>query len=342
MCSVAATLAASTGPSSVGAAAGGLPKSALMLLPLASLIQISLGSIAAKLLTTKRFGIRPKLLGIDTEDEDGASDIRMCTTFANSGPLPLILSDALFRGTVLSDVTACISFYLLIWSPLFWTFGRIILGTNKSVASSSSSDEGVVDKIVRQAKVFFSPPVVGSILGVIIGSSALLRNLMLKPTGLLSPVFGAAKTFGIAYLPSAVLVLAGSLAGAKKSEPAVAEDGQEKKSSTSLSAKTILSIMGSRFILSPILALSTVKLMTLAKLMPTGNARALATVTFTLLMEGCMPPAQNSVIILQLDQEKERAAKMAKMLTVIYAFSAIPVTLLLGGCLSLSGILNFV
>jgi hypothetical protein len=55
-----------------------------------------------------------------------------------------------------------------------------------------------------------------------------------------------------------------------------------------------------------------------------------------------MPPAQNSVILLQLADEKERAAKMAKMLTVIYALSALPVTLLLSVCLSKSNILGFV
>ena len=120
----------------------GLPTSSLVLLPFASLLQISLGAIAAKIITTQRFNIRPAVLGIDIDDETSANDIRMCTTFANSGPLPyvdtclfhvlttsyqclnmfviscrLILADALFNGAVLSDVSACISFYLLLWSP---------------------------------------------------------------------------------------------------------------------------------------------------------------------------------------------------------------------------------
>ena len=45
--------------------------------------------------------------------------------------------------------------------------------------------------------------------------------------------------------------------------------------------------------------------------------------------------------MLQLADQKGRAGKMAKLLTVIYALSAIPVTFLLGGCLGLSGILKF-
>jgi len=313
-----------------------MPTSALLLLPLASLIQISLGALAAKLITTKRFNIRPTLLGIENDDEAGASDIQMCTTFANSGPLPLILSDALFRGTVLSDVTACISFYLLVWSPLFWTAGKYILGLIDENNNEASNEKGrVLLKVWRQIKMILSPPVVGSILGVIIGSNAMLRDSMLKPGGFLAPLFGSLRTFGVAYLPAAILVLAGSLVK-KKDDNSLSNERQ-----SSISSKTILSILISRFVLSPILALTTVRLMSLAHLMPVDNARTLAIVTFTLLMEGCMPPAQNSVIMLQLANEKERASKMARMLTIIYALSTLPVTLLLGVCLGRSSILGF-
>mmetsp|Transcript_13505 Transcript_13505/g.16362 ORF Transcript_13505/g.16362 Transcript_13505/m.16362 type:complete len:476 (-) Transcript_13505:27-1454(-) len=332
-CGVAGTLAKASTPQVPGSAAVGMTTSSLLLLPLASLIQISLGFVAAKIITTKRFGIRPAFLGIDTDDEAGASDIRMCTTFANSGPLPLILTDALFRGGLLSDVAACISFYLLAWSPLFWTFGKIILGLNEESDEASDVQSSRSSVVVKQIKSILSPPVMGSILGVIVGSNSVLRNLFISPTGLLAPVFGSLKTFGSAYLPAAILVLSGSLV--KKRDPTA------DAAKTSLSSKTIVSILLSRFILSPIIALSTVRLMTFFKLMPVNNARNLAIVTFALLMEGCMPPAQNSVILLQLANEKDRAGKMAKLLTITYSLSAIPVTLLLSGCLSLSGILNF-
>ncbi len=340
LCGVASTLSkASSATTDTANAAAGLPTSALLLLPLAALIQISLGAVAGKIITTKRFGIRPTFLGIDTEDDAGASDIRMCTTFANSGPLPLILTDALFQGNLLSDVTACISFYLLVWSPLFWTAGKNILGINNGAEEDANGEEkeSMIATMTKQVKTFLSPPVMGSITGVIIGSTPFLRNVLMKQGGALYPIFGSLKTFGVAYLPSAILVLAGSLV---KKQDDVNNATSTKKSS--LSPKTIISLLASRFILSPILALTSVKLMNILGLMPVDNARTLAIVTFTLLMEGCMPPAQNSVIMLQLANEKERASKMAKLLTVSYALSAIPVTLLLSGCLSISGILNFV
>ena len=315
---------------------GGLPVDALMLLPMAALVQIALGALSAKLITTKKFGVRPLFLGIDTDDDAGASDIRMCTTFANSGPLPLILADALFSGALLTDVAACVSFYLLIWSPLFWTFGKIILGLSEK-DDENAATKSVGANVMKQVKVLLSPPVIGSLTGIIIGSNPFLRGLFINAGAPLAPVFGALRTFGVAYLPAAILVLAGSLVKKDTSSPS---SSSESKSS-SVHPKTIISLLFSRFVLSPMLALATVRLLSFANLLPVDNARTLAIVTFTLLMEGCMPPAQNSVIMLQLAEEKGRAAKMAKLLTVIYALSAIPVTLLLSGCLGMSGILNF-
>lgn len=328
LCGVASTLAKAY------SGTGGLPTNALMVLPLAALVQISLGALAAKCITTNKFGIRPLFLGIDADDDAGASDIQMCTTFANSGPLPTILSDALFRGELLSDVAACISFYLLVWSPLFWTLGKIILGLNEK-GDASANENSTISNVMRQVKTFLSPPVIGSLTGIVIGSNSVLRSAFLTPGAPFAPVFGAFRTFGAAYLPAAVLVLAGSLV--RKDAPT---NGDTQ--SSSVHPKTIMSLIFSRFVLSPVLALTTVRLLLAANLLPVDNARTLAVVTFTLLMEGCMPPAQNSVVMLQLADKKARAAKMAKLLTVIYALSSIPVTLLLSGCLSISGILSHI
>jgi len=251
----------------------------------------------------------------------------------------LILADALFSGPLLTDVAACVSFYLLVWSPLFWTLGKIILGLNDK-DESDSADKNVGSKLIGQVKALLSPPVVGSITGIIVGSTPILRGLFIDASAPLAPVFGALRTFGLAYLPAAILVLAGSLVK-KDASASTSSSPPQSSISTSVHPKTIITLLFSRFVLSPMLALATVRLLSFANLMPVDNARTLAIVTFTLLMEGCMPPAQNSVIMLQLADEKERAAKMAKLLTVMYALSAIPVTLLLSACLGMSGILSF-
>jgi predicted permease len=347
-CGVATTLAKATSPGS-----NGLPKNALFLMPIASILQIGLGSITGKIITTKKFGIRQRLLGIEEKDDESANDIKMCTTFANSGPLPLILSEALFgrsSADLLTDVNACVSFYLLAWSPLFWTFGRVILGTNKKSYGSSCENTSRTQIFVTSVKNISSPPVMGSILGVMIGSNPLLRNLLVNPKGLLSPLFGAMNTLGSAYLPAVILVLAGSLVGSPKVDTSTIEKQKgnnlknevaTEENEKNICFKTIVTLLVSRFLLSPIMAATTLYILSCLNLLQFHSSRTLSIVIFTLMMEGCMPPAQNSVIILQLDGKKERAAKMAKLLTIMYSVSTLPVTLLLGWCLSTSEILNF-
>lgn len=50
----------------------------------------------------------------------------------------------------------------------------------------------------------------------------------------------------------------------------------------------------------------------------------------------CMPSAQNSVVILQMEKKPELASSMAKTLTAVYLLSAVPIACLL------SAILQFV
>jgi len=128
--------------------------------------------------------------------------------------------------------------------------------------------------------------VVGSIMGVVIGSNELLRSLFMKSGGLFLPLFGAAKSMGVAYLPAAVLVLAGSLFGAKSSS---GNESSSKSNINKIHPKTIMSILLSRFVLSPVLALMTVRILSITKLLPMDSPRTLAIVMFVLLMEGCMP-----------------------------------------------------
>uniref|UniRef100_A0A7S2URC9 Uncharacterized protein n=1 Tax=Attheya septentrionalis TaxID=420275 RepID=A0A7S2URC9_9STRA len=311
-----------------------LPKSVLLLMPVAGICQCLLGAIVAKIMTSTVFS------GLPEEERKAVS---VCTIFGNSGPLPLIFADALFGArspALLGDVTACISFYLLAWSPLFWSFARIVLGT---IPKDNTVNKTLGQKCKGYFKTFFSPPVAGSALGVFVGLCPPLRHAFCSPNGLLSPVFGALSTLGSAYLPAAVLVLAGSLAGKKAPTP----DGEATTTTTSnnkISPASVAAIMMSRFCLAPILSFGIVKLLDLLKLLPSAagtGARARAVVMFVLLMEGCMPPAQNTVIILQLDGLKDRAASMAKTLALIYSISVIPVTILLSACLAASKIMTF-
>jgi predicted permease len=317
LCSVSKTIAGA-------GASGGLPGRFLALMPLAALLQISLGAISGKILTNV-VGFQPK----------EAQDVQMCTTFANSGPLPLIYSEALFGGSTLQgEVASCISFYLLVWSPLFWSFGKVIMGTYGNTNEDNTSR---AKKIVNEVRKVLSPPVIGSILGVVVGSVPFLRNSFMG--GWASPFFGALANLGTAYLPAAVLVLAGSLfvGGGGKSGKEV----NEPDTTATPSVKAIVSIFASRFMLSPLIAIALLHFLENVGLLGPAGTRARAVVSFVLLMEGCTPPAQNSVILLQLAGLKERASGMAKLLTILYSLAVIPVTVLLTVSLGRTGIMAF-
>ena len=59
---------------------------------------------------------------------------------------------------------------------------------------------------------------------------------------------------------------------------------------------------------------------------------------FMLLMQSCMPSAQNSVLALQVRGAPERATLMARMLLVVYVAAAIPLSLLITCFLQATGV----
>ena len=91
------------------------------LLPAVGTFQIFLGYVIGKVMSLFMYGS-------DLEHESESKQFLIGTTFGNSGPLPLVFTDALFRTatdtTLLPRSVAFISLYLLGWSPLFWVVGE--------------------------------------------------------------------------------------------------------------------------------------------------------------------------------------------------------------------------
>ena len=215
-----------------------------------------------------------------------------------------------------------------------------MLGTYGS-GSSDEQDDGFVAKVGRELKKFFSPPVTGAALGLIAGSvPTFSKSLMGPANGLLVPLFGAIKTLGTAYLPAALLVLAGSLVGGKNKKSTTAASADDRQEDgTRLKVRTILSILFARHILAPLGGIATIQLLGATGLLPEIGSRARSVVSFAIMIESCMPPAQNTVVMLTLDGLTERAGRMAKALTVLYSLAIVPVTVLLSIALHQSNIM---
>eukprot|EP00903_Cladosiphon_okamuranus_P013388 g12476.t1 len=323
--------------------------SKLLVLPAFAVCQILFGSAVG-------MGME-KLLGLK-EGSPEARELRMCTSFANSGPLPLLFVDSIFGAhpdsTIVSSAVAYISFYLLGWSPMFWTAGyTMVAGQPQPSAPISPADaehyqtlspfrKAVVSAHRLKASPTFkriaSPPVLGCIAGMFAGLLPAGRALLLGRSAPLSPLFDALKGLGHAYLPAAILVLAGSLARpAATPQPVATGEGEVlaapvyQPETKVAFYKKVVAIMASRFLVMPLVAAGLLLTGAKAKLIPYDKL-----VWFVLLMEGCMPSAQNSVVILQMEKKPEQASSMAKTLTAVYLLSAVPIACLL------SAILQFV
>ena len=107
-------------------------------------------------------------------------------------------------------------------------------------------------------KRILSPPIIGSVGGLLLGISPLARFFLAKraPLGV---VTNAVDTLGKAYSPSALLVLAGSLAlPAAKVQPG----SQESKERTISGPVQVLTIGLVRFLLCPALFLGIIMTLT--------------------------------------------------------------------------------
>ena len=285
---------------------------AVWILPFAAALQIFIGYLVGKVVTTIIYGNKAS-----TEEK---RQTLTCTTFSNSGPLPFVFVDALLRThpdpTMVGRANAYISLYLLGWSPLFWIVAPAILSDPSSTDGKSPEDKRK-ELITR----IFSPPVVGSLMGLLVGSVPFTRQILISPAGALNWFFSAMSTLGAAYLPAVLLVLAGSLTPARD---AAEEAAEQAKSPAVRNAESrafftqISSIYAARYALMPLVGFFLVA--TIRRFAPSIDRifGADPLLVFILLLEACMPSAQNSTVILQLQNKKTAAARMARVLMLVY------------------------
>lgn len=283
------------------------------LLPMVAVFQIMIGYIVGKIVTALPFF---------KFSPSRSKQLLACTTFGNSGPLPLVFTDALFRmspdKTLLPKSVAYISLYLLGWSPIFWVLCTSILSKG---SDKISAEENM--KLLK--KSVLSPPVMGSVFGLIVGSIGPLRELFIN--GVLKSVFEAMRTLGAGYLPAVLLVLAGSLISPQPAKDETLKAAvQPTENSRWGFIQQISVVYLCRFLLMPSLLFAIIN--SLKVVYPSMHAylQSDKLLLFILLLEACMPSAQNSVTIQQLAGDKEGANMMAKTLLAIYALGTPAIT----------------
>lgn len=331
-----ATTVASSGSGSGGAS--------LYMLPLVAGFQILLGYVIGKLVSSVVYRSNP--------NSEEAKQLMACTTFSNSGPLPLVFADGLFRThankALAANSIAYISLYLLGWSPLFWIVAPAILKDAEVPGEGTAVSAAERRKALLQR--IFSPPVVGAILGLLVGAVPFLRKVFISSEGLFNPLFESMRTIGTAYLPTVLVVLAGSLSasGAAKAKAggdnskATADSAAaavvERANTSQAFALQVVCIYIARFLLMPSAAFALVGLV--AKYLPAVHRifQKDPLLLLVLLLESCMPSAQNTTVIYQLQGKKDAAGRLARVLMVLYVLGIPAMSYWLIKILNLTGL----
>lgn len=311
------------------------PLLTLLPLPLFGTMQIILCSCIAWVVTW--------LLGVDVNSAKGRQ-LRVLQTFGNGGVAPILFATVLLRNhpdpSVLPLAISYISFYLLGWTPIFWTYGYNLLVDSPPLSPESVDERAAITSLADKAKYLFknpppvlkrvaSPPIIGSVGGLLLGISPLAK-LFLGPAAPLGMLTNAIQTIGSAYTSMGLLVLAGSLAlplPALSAAEKVAEAGEVVRVSKGKAIpiwRQIASVCLVRFCLCPALCLSII-----LRSMSTGFIKLDRLMVFVLFLQSCMPSAQNSVLMVQLSGRTADATKLARMLLFIYSLSCIPISILL-------------
>mmetsp|Transcript_2690 Transcript_2690/g.5664 ORF Transcript_2690/g.5664 Transcript_2690/m.5664 type:complete len:377 (-) Transcript_2690:61-1191(-) len=323
----------------------GLSRSQLAV-PILAIIQ----SLVLYTVTTQ---ITLPLFGIDDQSDDGRG-ATVCCSFGNSGVIPLIFCESLFRRSTAADnvakSTAFVSLFLVGWSPFFWSFGREVLLSN---ANSGCSVDDNTAGLLATVKRAFPPPVIGVFIGLFIATTPLcsLFTTTSADTAEKAPlavIFDSVSNFGRAASPLSLLILVASLAvGAgvgtcskQKMQSSIQQSKEvhvETRNNPNISFLTKWSFVSlTRVFLSPALMYGLLNLSARTGII--GDADADPMLWFVLILEASMPPAQNSVTMYQVADKGEEAGEMAKFLFAVYATCMLPIVLVLTWALEKFGL----
>ena len=192
----------------------GLSPELLLLMPFAACAQIAIAFLVSRFLLVPLVGVKPR--------SAAARELTLSGSFGNPGVLPLLFFDALFAGardaSLLPRLVALTSFYLIGFTPAFWALGNAILADDDPDAACLvvSPDECEAPTRLGRAKKALTallkpPPVRAALGGLAVAACTPLRDALVGPNARLANVFAALTRYSGAYLPSASLVLAGSL-----------------------------------------------------------------------------------------------------------------------------------
>lgn len=320
----------------------GLSKSSLAVPFLAAIQSFLLYTFTTRILF-------PLFLSQEEIDTDEARGAAVCSSFGNSGVVPLIFCDSLFRNAENDNLalsTGFVSMFLVGWSPFFWSWGRsVLLGPSHQSEgkqpSSAQATQSRGEKIIASFQKLVPAPVMGVFIGMFVAIIPVLQGLFVNDEGSapLGVVFDTAQNFGKAASPLSLLVLVSSLAlgagfGKQHAGQSLSKVSKDVPSIPFWKRWAIVSL--SRCIVSPALMLGLLKAVSSVNWIGTSLEQPM--LWFVCLLESCMPPAQNQVTMLQVENRMKQANEMATFLFSVYATCMIPLTIVVSIALDKFGL----
>lgn len=258
-----------------------------------------LGRIAANLL-----GIKGDIKGL----------VMAASGLGNSGYLPIPLISAIcfifpiFSGKAEENAALGVTFisaYIMVFSPMLWIYGYNLLAGG--------------EKHHLKLKYFFPPPIIGLILGLIVGLTPCLKETFCTKEGGLFFIYEAARIIAMATIPLALIVLGGRFAAPP-----------ENTGETPVARKAIYAVVGIKLFLLPIFALAYIFGLRYFGIIPLSPLVALV-----LIIEAATPPANNLIVIASVHGKSEQAT--AKALFWSYTLSVISLTCFIAIAMKLFG-----
>jgi predicted permease len=226
------------------------------------------------------------------------------------------------------------SFFGAGWSPFFWSFVPKVMQISSPNQSKKWDDRSNVwGKRWQDVKVFFPPPVIGVVVGLAIAMSPLSpllvgqNNPQQQNQARLAIVYNSFQNLGKTASPLAVLVLTCSLAfGARGTTTINKITSPNDRTRRMHPLRKWACVSFTRLIVSPLVMFGLLHGMARIGLIGSQHAEPMA--WFVCLLESIMPPAQNSVVLLQVAGRSNEAGQMAQFLFSVYATAMIPIVVL--------------
>jgi len=260
-------------------------------LPLSAAIYIAAGFAVGRLLTRTFL-----------QDPDERRVFTAASAFGNSGYIPIPLAAALAATSPLFKADpgaaargiAYISVYLVVMSPCLWGIGYPYL-----------SGRPMRDLSIRQV---LSPPVLAALAGILFGVVPGLRAAVAAADAPLQIIEAVAEMLGAGAIPCSLLVMGANIAG----DPGPADESHGGGPRDGYAHIVLLTI--TRLVILPLIGVCVTTAAAALGLLPPDPMFMMV-----MLLESCVPPATNLIVMCQLHGRGERRMARAQFWTYVAA-----------------------